>query len=46
MKETVVRNGDEAEDFVCKLWSDVTLDEVQLVFREWRRRPEWVCKHD
>jgi hypothetical protein len=46
MEETVFRNADEVEAFVCNCWSEVTLDEVQLVFHKWMRRLEWVCEHD
>jgi hypothetical protein len=38
--------ADEVEDFVCHLWNEVTLDEVQLVFHKWMRRLEWVRRHD
>jgi hypothetical protein len=34
------------QDFVSNCWSEVTLDEVQLVFHEWMRPLEWVCEHD
>jgi hypothetical protein len=34
MKATVFGNADEVDDFVCYFWSELTLDEVRLVFRE------------
>jgi hypothetical protein len=46
MKETVFRNADEVKDFVCNIWGEVILDEMQLVFHEWMRRLECVCEHD
>jgi hypothetical protein len=46
IKETVFRNADEVEDFVCNSWSAVTLDEVQLAFQKWRRRLKSACEHD
>jgi hypothetical protein len=39
-------NADEDEAFVCNFSSEVTLDDVQLRFREWMRRLEWVSEHD
>jgi hypothetical protein len=46
MKETVFRNVDEVEDFVCNFWSEVTSEKVQLVLRESMGGLEWVCEHD
>jgi hypothetical protein len=34
MNETVLKNENEIDDFVCVLRSEVTFDEVQLVFHE------------
>jgi hypothetical protein len=46
MKETVFRNADEHEDFVCNSESGVTLGEGRLVFHEWTKLVERVCEHD
>jgi hypothetical protein len=46
MNEKGFRNANEFDDFVCNIWSEVTLEEVQLVFHEWMRRLEWVSQHD
>jgi hypothetical protein len=32
MKENVFGGAVEVEDFVCESWSDVTFNEVQLMF--------------
>jgi hypothetical protein len=40
------RNGDEAEDLNCDVWSAVTLNHMQLVFHEWMSRLERVCEGD
>jgi hypothetical protein len=44
MKETVFGNADGVEDFVCNLWSEVTLDEMHPVLQEWMRPLEWLCE--
>jgi hypothetical protein len=46
LNETVFRNPYEVEDLVCNFRSDVTLDEMQLVFHERMRRLERVCEHN
>jgi hypothetical protein len=45
MKENVLRNVDEVTDFACSFWSQVTLDEVQLVWHKWPRGLEWGREH-
>jgi hypothetical protein len=34
MKEKVFRNADDVNNIVCKLWREVRLDKVKLVFQE------------
>jgi hypothetical protein len=46
MNEAVFKNEDETGDIVCIFWSDVTLDEMQLVFPERMNRLKWVGDHD
>jgi hypothetical protein len=40
MKENEFRNLDEVKEFVRDFWSDMTLEEVQLLFHEWVNRLE------
>jgi hypothetical protein len=37
MKENVFRNTCEAEDVLCNIWSEVSLDDAQSEFHEWMR---------
>jgi hypothetical protein len=46
MMETVFRNADEIDDFVCNFRSEAALGKVHLGFHEWMRQLEWVCEHD
>jgi hypothetical protein len=39
------RHADEVDDFVCNLWNEVNLVEVELVFHEWMGRAECVSEH-
>jgi hypothetical protein len=34
IKENVFRNANEVEDFICNVWSEMTLDKAPLVFHE------------
>jgi hypothetical protein len=44
MEGKVFRNADEVEYVVCSSRSDVTSDEVQLVFHAWTRRLKWLSE--
>jgi hypothetical protein len=40
MKKNVFSDAEEAKDFICNPWNEVTLGEVQLMFHD------WVSEHD
>jgi hypothetical protein len=46
MNQTAFRTANEVEDFVCNFWSELILDEVPLMFREWMALLELVCEND
>jgi hypothetical protein len=35
MKKNVFSDADEAKNFICNPWNEVTLGEVQLMFHHW-----------
>jgi hypothetical protein len=46
IKGNVCRNADGVKVFVCSLWNDVNLEEVQLVFHGWMTCLERVSEPD
>jgi hypothetical protein len=39
-------SSDEIEDTIAHVWDDLTLDDVQIVFRDWVRALVWVAEND
>jgi hypothetical protein len=38
--------SDEIEDAIAQVWNDLTLEDVQSVFRNWIRPLGWVAEND
>jgi hypothetical protein len=46
MKENGLSGAIEVDVFVCTVWSEATLDEMQLVYHEWMEHLECISDHD